>query len=68
MYVKNYSILKTSLLICGFEVKEYLISKSIPLLSIDGERYVFVYTDIVEELMENLPDSISREGVSIIGE
>lgn len=65
MYVKNVSILKSTVLRCKKILGDYLISRSIPVLNRDLNVYSFVYTDIVEEIVKNLPNNLKKEGYNL---
>lgn len=66
MYIQNIDIIKSKKLECNKIISDYLVSRSIPLLSRQGEIYIFSFTDIVEELIQNIPKKLKKEGYKII--
>jgi hypothetical protein len=66
MYISNTNIIKSKKLECNKIIFDYLISQNIPLLSRQGEIYIFSFTDIVEELIKNIPKKLEKEGYKII--
>ena len=65
MYIQNISIIKSKKLECNKIISDYLMSRNIPLLSRQGEIYIFSFTDIVKELIENIPRKLKKEGYEI---
>ena len=57
MYIFNQSILKSPRVECGKTIFEYLSGRSVPLLSFDmlKQKYYFVHTELVEELLNQIP-------------
>jgi len=65
MFIKNFQTLESSVLSCDEKLGEYIISRNIPLLSRDGEKYIFAVTDILKEVIELRPKELRKEVYSI---
>jgi len=66
MYIQNAEVIKSKKIECNRIISDYLMSRNIPLLSRKGEIYIFSFTDIVKELIENIPKKLKKEDYKII--
>lgn len=56
MFIKNIKGLNIPIYSCNFLIANYLIKeKSIPLLSMNGSKYLFAETDLLKEVLEGMP-------------
>lgn len=63
MYVQNFEVIKSKILICSKALGEYLEKQNIPMLSKSstGNLNVYMYTDEVKAMLEKLPDELRKE-------
>lgn len=61
MFINNFSYIKSKLLICSQNLGKYIISRNIPLLSINEGRYIFIKTDLIDEIIDMLPEEYRKE-------
>jgi len=61
MFVQNFTFIKGDVFICSKRLGEYLISRSIPQLSRDGDKLIFSKTDLLDEIIEMLPKEYREE-------
>lgn len=61
MFVQNFTFIKGGVFICSKKVGEYLISRNIPQLSRDGDKFIFSKTDLLDEIVETLPEEYREE-------
>ena len=54
MFIANADSVKSTILLDS-KVGEYLTTHGIPLLSFEGDKYVFAKTDMLEKALEKLP-------------
>lgn len=65
MYVQNFEIIKTRLFKCNSKLAEYIKERNIPVLHSKNGIYHFVYTDLLKEIVENIPKELRKEEFSI---
>lgn len=59
MFIKNYEVVP-NIKTCK-EVGKYIISRGVPLLSLDNDgSYIFANTEIVRNILNNLPISLKN--------
>lgn len=65
MNIRNFSLLKSRKLICEKALADYIKSRSIMSIGRDNDKYCFMYNDILEEIMGDLPSELRGEVYNI---